>query len=67
MKIYIVYADTYTESYGSEVSLLLVTSSPRRAITKCKELETEHPDWFIQVAETSLDEVNQIYLGGYCE
>lgn len=67
MKLYVVTADAYTEDpCGSSIKLFGVFSEKSKAEIRKQSLEINHKYDFA-VAEVSLDEYCEIYLGGYIE
>lgn len=65
MKLYVISADTYKESYGSQISIFGVfdTSHLDSAL---KELQKKY-NYNFEICETNLNECNKMYLGGYFE
>lgn len=66
MKLYVVSADTYEDSWGSMISIFGVYDSLELAENAIKELKKKN-DYLYEVNEMTLNEINEIYLGGYYE
>lgn len=66
MKLYVISADTYENSYGAEISIFGVYSSLDLAENAIKELSKKN-DYLYKIDEIMLNEINEIYLGGYFE
>lgn len=66
MKVYVVWADTYNNSWGCEVSLFGVYDSEEKARAAIKELNNERRlDYIIE--ELTINEREKVYLDGYYE
>lgn len=65
MKVYVVTADTYQGSWGTDVNLFLVTESKEDAETECVRLREQ--GYFPEITEVTLNEATRKYLGGYIE
>ena len=66
MKVYVIYADTYEDSWGCQISLFGVYDSYEKAEVKAKELSEETGLWY-QIEEFVMNECKEVYLGGYYE
>ena len=66
MKVYVVYADTYEDSYGCQISLFGVYDSFEKAEIRIKKLNKE-TDILYGIEELTINEYKEIYLGGYYE
>ena len=61
MKVYVLTADTYVGSWGSEISLLGVFSTKEEAEKQADKMQCD-------ISIVNIDEIKEpIYLGGYCE
>lgn len=68
MKLYIITADTCEQRYGFEISIFGIYDSLEKLENAIKLLRKEHDSFFFyDVYETTLNEINEIYLGGYYE
>ena len=65
MKLYVISADTYNDSWGSQISMFGVFDE-EHVYDALKELQKEY-DYYFEVNEISLNERNETYLGGYFE
>lgn len=65
MKVYVVTADTYVGSWGTDIDLFLVTESKEEALLKCGELRGQQ--YFADITEVTLNEPTRKSLGGYIE
>lgn len=66
MKLYIVSADTYGEWWGAQISFFGVYDSLEKAEKAIEELSKEN-NYPFNINEVTLNETNEIYLGGYFE
>ena len=66
MKLYVISADTYQDSWGSEISIFGIYDSLEAAENAIKELNKKN-DYLYEINEMKLNEINEIYLGGYFE
>lgn len=66
MKLYVISADTYEDSWGSMISIFGVCDSLESAENAIKELSKEN-DYLYEINEMTLNEINEISLGGYFE
>ena len=66
MKLYVISADTYQDSWGSEISIFGIYNSLEAAENAIKELNKKN-DYLYKINEMKLNEINEIYLGGYFE
>ena len=61
MKVYVLTADTYCGSWGSEISLLGAFSTKEEAEKQADVMQCD-------ISIVNIDEVEEPkYLGGYCE
>lgn len=65
MKLYVISADTYNDSWGSQISIFGVYDEDHVDIA-LKGLQEKY-DYYFEVNEISLNECNETYLGGYFE
>ena len=65
MKLYVISADTYNDSWGSQISMFGVFDE-EHIYDALEELQKEY-DYYFEVKEISLNKRNETYLGGYCE
>ena len=64
MKVYVLTADTYYGSGGTEIELFGVFSTEEKAKNQAKEMKLDCYDIYY----INIDEIGQrIYLGGYIE
>lgn len=63
MKLYVISADTYNDSWGSQISIFGVFDE-EHVYDALEELQKEY-DYYFEVNEISLNERNETYLGGY--
>lgn len=64
-KVYVVTADTYVGSWGTDINLFIVTESKEDAETECGRLREQ--EYFPEITEVTLNEATRKYLGGYIE
>lgn len=65
MKLYVISADTYDDSYGSQISIFGVYDKDHVDIA-LKGLQEKY-DYYFEVNEVNLNECKDIYLGSYFE
>ncbi|WP_288393660.1 hypothetical protein [uncultured Vagococcus sp.] len=65
MKVYIVTADTYIGSWGTDINLFLVTESKEDAEKEAAQIVEN--GWYPEITEVTLNEATRKYLGGYIE
>lgn len=65
MKLYVISADTYNDSWGSQISMFGVFDK-EHVYDALEELQKEY-DYYFEVNEISLNKRNETYLGGYFE
>lgn len=65
MKLYVISADTYNDSWGSQISIFGVFDE-EHVYDALEELQKEY-NYYFEVNEISLNERNETYLGGYFE
>lgn len=65
-KVYIITANTYPCSYGAEIEIFGVFDSLEKVNAAKTELEKKH-QYYFSISELPLNELTQIYLGGYFE
>ena len=65
MKLYVISADIYEESYGSQISIFGVFDEVHLD-NAVKELENKY-GYYFNVNEINLNESSETYLGGYFE
>jgi hypothetical protein len=65
MKLYVVTADTYRESWGADIELLRVTDNEDDARDSVKYAKSKK--WYPNVETIELNKPTRRYLGGYCE
>lgn len=65
MKLYVISADTYDGSWGSEISIFGVFDEEHLE-NALKGLQEKY-DYYFEINEVSMNECNAIYLGGYFE
>lgn len=65
MKVYIVTADTYNDSYGTDISLFGIFTTKIKA--KQRKLDLSKLGYDVDINETTIDKKCEIYLGGYIE
>lgn len=65
MKVYVVTADTYDDSYGTEISLFGIFTTQRKA--EQRKCDLEKLGYYVHINETDVDKKCEIYLGGYIE
>lgn len=71
MRVYLLYGDTYDDSWGSEISAFGVYSTLEKAEEAKEKVRKEYKmtgnyDPF-DIIELNLDEYSSYYLGGYYE
>lgn len=66
MKVFVVYADTYDDSWGCQISLFGIYDSYERAEAIVEELIKENRLYY-QIEELTMNECKETYLGGYYE
>lgn len=67
MKLYVVSADTYESSYGCDISIFGIYDSQEHAENAIKELEKKNDHIRYSTDEMTLNETQEVYLGGYYE
>ena len=65
-KVYIITANTYPCSYGTEIEIFGAFDSLEKTNAAKTELEKKHRYHFL-ISELPLNELTHIYLGGYYE
>ena len=65
MKLYVISADTYEDSWGAQISIFGVYDE-EHVHSALEELKKKH-DYFFKVDEINLNERSKTYLGGYFE
>lgn len=66
MDLYVVTADTYTDSYGAEITLFGVFDTEEKAIECVEELKKNNTLAYM-ITRTQLNQNIEMYLGGYYE
>lgn len=66
MKVFVVYADTYDDLWGCQISLFGIYDSYERAEAIVEELIKENRLYY-QIEELTMNECKETYLGGYYE
>lgn len=64
--LYVLTANTYEDSYGSEITLFGVFDTEEKAIERMEELKKEHK-FVYMITKVMLNESTNMYLGGYYE
>lgn len=64
MKLYVISADTYEDSWGSMISIFGVYDSLEKAKVAIEELNDRY---LYSINEMELNKTQEIYLGGYFE
>lgn len=64
MKLYVISADTYEDSYGATISIFGVYDSLEKAKEAIEELNDRY---LYSINEMELNKTQEIYLGGYYE
>lgn len=65
MKLYVISANTYEDSWGAQISIFGVYDE-EHVHSALEELEKEY-DYFFETNEVNLNERDETYLGGYFE
>lgn len=65
-KVYILSADTYEECFGCEITVFGVFTTKRKAQKMKAKLEKEY-SYIFQIDEFNLDELTEVYIGGFIE
>lgn len=65
MKLYVISANTYENSWGAEINIFGVYDE-EHVQSALEELEKEY-DYFFETQEINLNERDETYLGGYFE
>ena len=65
MRLYVVSADTYNASWGTQISIFGVFNENHLA-DALEELQQKY-NYNLEVNEANLNECTDIYLGGYLE
>lgn len=65
MKLYVISANTYEDSWGAQISIFGVFDD-EHVHSALEELEKKY-NYFFEVNEINLNERNETYLGGYFE
>lgn len=64
-EVYIIYADTYTDSWGAQISLFGIATN-KKDMEKIYE-KVKEKGYFPIVEKVELDKFKDVYLGGYFE
>lgn len=65
-KVYILSADTYEECWGCEITVFGVFTTKRKAQKIKAKLEKEY-SYIFQIDEFNLDELDEVYIGGFID
>ena len=65
-KVYIITANTFLRAYGAEIEIFGTFDSLEKANVAKEELESKY-EYRFKISELPLNELTQIYLGGYYE
>lgn len=65
-KVYILSADTYEECFGCEITVFGVFTTKRKAQKMKAKLEKEY-SYIFQIDEFNLDELAEVYIGGFID
>ena len=67
MDLYVVTADTYTDSYGAEITLFGVFDTEKESKQRVKSLECKNPFFKFNVTQVKINRGIEEHLGGYYE
>lgn len=65
-KVYIITANTFLRAYGAEIEIFGAFDSLEKANAAKEELESKY-EYKFKIDKLTLNELTQIYLGGYFE
>ena len=65
-KVYLLSADTYEECFGCEITGFGIFTTKRKAQKMKAKLEKEYT-YIFNIDEFNLDELAEVYIGGFVE
>lgn len=65
-KVYLLSADTYEDCFGCEITVFGVFTTKRKAQKMKAKLEKEY-SYIFQIDEFNLDELADVYIGGFID
>lgn len=67
MELYILWADTHEDSYGTDISLFAVCESEEKLEEAVNTLREKGLKYHYSSEKMELNKIKEIYLGGYTE
>lgn len=65
-KVYLLSADTYEECFGCKITVFGIFTTKRKAQRMKAKLEKEYT-YIFNIDEFNLDELAEVYIGGFIE
>ena len=65
-KVYLLSADTYEDCFGCEITVFGIFTTKRKAQRMKAKLEKEY-NYIFNIDEFNLDELADVYIGGFIE